>query len=123
MSISVLAPSLPRPNSPAPAASGSTTSRERRPREPGLAALAVGLLALVSSLHPLWVLASVVLAVAGAGAGLRALLEPGERRFGAIGLIAAVAGLAVASVTLPATLDAVAALVGVVARMREGVGP
>ena len=120
MSITTLSPSLPLPVAPAPRAPLVPRERERRPGDPGLVALALGLLALTSSLHPLWVLASVVFGIAGAGAGLRALARPGERLRGAIGLAAAALGLAVASVTLPATLEVGASLLGLLAALREG---
>lgn len=120
MSISALAPAPPPSSAAAPAAPVVAPEPRLQPREPGLTALALGLLALTSSVHPLWVLASVVLAIAGAGAGLLALAHPGERRWGAIGLAAAVLAAAVASVTLPAVLQGAAEVLGLIGRLRAG---
>lgn len=88
------------------------------PSDSGLVALTLGLLALTSSVHPLWALLSIAFAVAGGGAALRALPRRGERRAAAVGLAAAVLALAVASVTVPAFLDGAGRLLAWVAGLR-----
>jgi len=142
MSISVLpllpspAPLGPAPLGPAPlspaspssaAARPSAVARLRRapllarlgpPREPGLAALGLGLLALTSSVHPLWAVGSIGLAVGAIGVAVLALLRTGERRQGAVGATAALLALAVASVTVPATLEGAGAVLAWIGSLR-----
>ncbi|KQQ05431.1 MULTISPECIES: hypothetical protein [unclassified Rathayibacter] len=114
MSILSLAPDplLPPPRSTASPATG------RMPQEPGLAALTLGLLALVSAVHPLWALPSVGFGVAGAILGIVALLHRGERRRGAVGLLCALLGLAIASVTVPAAIGGAAEVLTWLAALR-----
>ncbi|WKK72202.1 hypothetical protein Q0F99_04120 [Rathayibacter oskolensis] len=64
----------------------------RWPREPGLPALALGLLTLTSAVHPLWALPSVGVGVVGAVLGVAALLQRGERRQGRSGSSARFSG-------------------------------
>jgi len=92
--------------------------RLRSPREPGLTAVALGLLALTSAVHPVWALPSVGVAAAALVVAVAALLRPGERRLGAAGAAAAVLALAVATVTVPATLRGVGDLLGWIAGLR-----
>ncbi|SMH28896.1 hypothetical protein SAMN06295885_0244 [Rathayibacter oskolensis] len=120
MSITALSP--PPVLEPAAPTAGPPSRVLRRPptREPGLTAVALGLLALTSAVHPLWVLASAGLALAGAVHGVVALMRPGERRWGAVGLTSAVLAFAVASVTVPAALRGAAAALAWVAALRPG---
>ncbi|PPI56524.1 hypothetical protein C5D35_01555 [Rathayibacter toxicus] len=76
-----------------------------RLREAGLVTFALGLLSLTCSMHPLWLVPGVAFALAAMGTGVRALVSRGERRFGALGILAAVLALAVSSVTVPLTLQ------------------
>ncbi|QHC67730.1 hypothetical protein GSU68_14925 [Rathayibacter sp. VKM Ac-2759] len=92
----------------------------RWPREPGLPALALGLLTLTSAVHPLWALPSVGVGVVGAVLAVAALLQRGERRQGALGLASALLGLAIASVTVPAALGGAVAMLTWFAALRPG---
>ncbi|MBF4461395.1 MULTISPECIES: hypothetical protein [unclassified Rathayibacter] len=98
------------------------------PREPpitrspdtGLAAFALGLLALTCSVHPVWAIAAVGLAIVALVPGLRAVAHVDQRRHGALGLAAALLALALASVTVPAVLAAMLGVVGWAAELRPG---
>ena len=107
-----------RPAEPSPVRSAVLFRRLRSPREPGLAAVALGLLALTSAVHPVWALPSVGVAAAALVVAVAALLRPGERRLGAAGAAAAVLALAVATVTVPATLRGAGDLLGWIAGLR-----
>lgn len=132
MSTTIHSPaSLPEAASAAPvssSASGSAPGPARlgAPRshtwsgEPGLLALALGLLALTCSLHPVWSLAAVGLAPAATALGALALGRPSEWRLGAIGAASALLALVVASVTVPATARAAAAVLGWLLGLRAG---
>ena len=123
MSISLL-PLLP---SPTAVARPSTVAASRRApllarlgpqREPGLTALGLGLLALTSSVHPLWTVPSIGLSVGAIAVAVPALLRAGERRQGAVGAAAALLALAIASVTVPATLEGAAAVLAWIGSLR-----
>ncbi|QHC71347.1 hypothetical protein [Rathayibacter sp. VKM Ac-2801] len=92
----------------------------RRPREPGLAALALGLLALASSVHPLWALPAVAVAASAVIASVRALRWTGERRSAVVGLACAALALLVCSVTAPAAVRAGLAALAWIAALRPG---
>ncbi|MWV51162.1 hypothetical protein GRS96_17985 [Rathayibacter sp. VKM Ac-2803] len=120
MSILLLAPAAVLPPPPALDRPPVARLRRRSPREPGLAALALGLLAVTSAVHPLWALPSVGIGVAGVVVGAVALLHRGERRSGAVGLVCALLGLAVASVTVPASIGGAAEVLVWLAAQRPG---
>ncbi|PPI26394.1 hypothetical protein [Rathayibacter sp. AY1B5] len=110
---------------PAPAGSGLPRPPRlhpsaRRPYEPGLAALALGLLALASSVHPLWALPAVAVAVVAVTASVRALRWSGERRSAVAGLACAALALLVCSVTAPASVRAGLAVLAWIASLRPG---
>ncbi|PPF17715.1 hypothetical protein, partial [Rathayibacter sp. AY1A7] len=91
-----------------------------RPYEPGLAALALGLLALASSVHPLWALPAVAVAVAAVIASVRALRRAGERRSAVAGLACAALALLVCTVTAPASVRAGLAVLAWITALRPG---
>ncbi|PPG89443.1 hypothetical protein C5C39_11900 [Rathayibacter sp. AY1F3] len=92
----------------------------RRPYEPGLAAVALGLLALASSVHPLWALPAVAVAVAAVIASVRALRWAGERRSAVAGLACAALALLICSVTAPASVRAGLAVLAWITALRPG---
>ncbi|MWV75102.1 hypothetical protein [Rathayibacter rathayi] len=92
----------------------------RRPREPGLTALALGLLALASSVHPFWALPAVAIAAAAAALSVRALRWAGERRSAVVGFACAGLALLVCSVTAPAAARAGLAVLTWIADARPG---
>ncbi|MCM6762390.1 hypothetical protein NB037_08160 [Rathayibacter sp. ZW T2_19] len=123
MSISVLSllPSptaVARPSAVAPSRRARLLTRLGPPREPGLTALGLGLLALTSSVHPLWTVPSIGIAAGAIAAAVVALLRAGERRQGAIGAAAALLALAIASVTVPATLEGAVAVLAWIGSLR-----
>ena len=107
-----------RPSAVAASRRAPRLARLGPPREPGLAALGLGLLALTSSVHPLWTVPSIGLAVGAIAVAVLALLRAGERRQGALGAAAALLALAIASVTVPATLEGAAAVLAWIGSLR-----
>lgn len=91
-----------------------------RSHEPGLVALALGVLALASSVHPLWSVPAIAVAVVAGAAAARALPCRGERRPAAAGLACAALALLVCSITAPAAVGAGFALLGWLAALRPG---
>ncbi|MHC2185727.1 hypothetical protein ACVLV4_001369 [Rathayibacter agropyri] len=121
MAISTL-PSRPSRTSAARPSSWRTRRHppHGRSREPGLVALALGVLALASSVHPLWSVPAIAVAVVAGAAAARALPCRGERRPAAAGLVCAALALLVCSVTAPAAVGAGLALLGWLAALRPG---
>ncbi|WP_146077277.1 hypothetical protein [Rathayibacter tritici] len=119
MTTTLLPPSSVRPAAALPR-SPRRRRPARRPQEPGLTALALGLLALASSVHPLWALPAVAVAAVAAALSARALRWAGERRNAVVGLACAALALLVCSVTAPAAARAGLAVLAWIADSRPG---